>query len=68
MQEETRGVRNGKEANGRVAAPGTVHPGMRRHLCRLIGHKLPRRRRPFFFTERFQRCERCGARVKLRGR
>jgi len=41
---------------------------MRRELlCRLVGHKLPRRRRPFFFTERFQRCERCGERVKVRG-
>ncbi|HEV7133030.1 MAG TPA: DUF1660 family phage protein [Gaiellaceae bacterium] len=42
---------------------------MRRHLlCRLFGHRVPRRRRPFFFTERFQRCERCGARVRVRGR
>jgi hypothetical protein len=40
-----------------------------RHLtCRVLGHKLPRRRRPFFLTERFQRCERCGKRVKLKGR
>jgi hypothetical protein len=36
--------------------------------CRLFGHKLPRRKRPFFLTERFQRCERCGARVLLHGR
>lgn len=68
MREETRDIRTRREPNGRAAATGTVHPGMRRHLCRLVGHKLPRRRRPFFFTERFQRCERCGERVKLRGR
>ena len=36
--------------------------------CRLLGHKLPRRKRPFFLTERFQSCERCGARVRLRDR
>jgi hypothetical protein len=36
--------------------------------CRLLGHRLPRSRRPFFLTERYQRCERCGKRVRLRGR
>ena len=36
--------------------------------CRLFGHRLPRRRRPFFLTERYQRCERCGKRVRLRNR
>jgi NADPH:quinone reductase-like Zn-dependent oxidoreductase len=36
--------------------------------CRLFGHRLPRRRRPFFLTERYQRCERCGKRIRLRGR
>jgi hypothetical protein len=41
---------------------------MRRVLCRIVGHRLPRRRRPFFLTERYQHCERCGARVRLRGR
>jgi hypothetical protein len=41
---------------------------MRRLLCSIMGHKLPRRRRPFFLTERFQRCERCGVRVPLKGR
>src|SRR6476619_5174649 len=43
-------------------------PEMGRVLCRFLGHKLPRRRRPFFLTERFQRCERCGERVALPGR
>jgi hypothetical protein len=64
-----------KHAPGRAGRKtcGTLVPlvsetGMRRHICRFLGHKLPRRRRPFFFTERFQRCERCGMRVKLRGR
>jgi hypothetical protein len=41
---------------------------MRRVICRVLGHKLPRRRRPFFLTERFQRCERCGERVRLKDR
>lgn len=36
--------------------------------CRILGHKLPRSRRPFFLTERYQRCERCGKRVRLSGR
>jgi Prophage protein (DUF1660) len=36
--------------------------------CRIFGHRLPRSRRPFFLTERYQRCERCGKRVRLRGR
>jgi hypothetical protein len=30
--------------------------------CRLLGHKVPKSRW-FFLTERWQRCERCGARV-----
>jgi hypothetical protein len=29
-------------------------------VCAAIGHRLPRRGRPFFLAERFQRCERCG--------
>jgi hypothetical protein len=29
---------------------------------------LPRRKRPFFLTDRFQRCERCGERVPLKDR
>jgi DNA-directed RNA polymerase subunit RPC12/RpoP len=37
-------------------------------LCGVIGHKLPRRKRPFFLIDRFQRCERCGDRVLLKGR
>lgn len=37
-------------------------------LCRVIGHRLPRRKRPFFLTERFQRCERCGERVTAKYR
>jgi len=41
---------------------------MRRVICRALGHKLPRRRRPFFLTERYQRCERCGERVRLEDR
>ena len=36
--------------------------------CRVLGHKLPRRKRPFFLTERFQRCDRCGKRVLLKDR
>ena len=35
-------------------------------LCRIFGHRLSRRRRPFFLTDRFQRCSRCGERVALR--
>ena len=31
--------------------------------CRLFGHRVPKARW-FFLTERFQRCERCGARVQ----
>jgi len=30
--------------------------------CRVFGHKVPKAKR-FFLTERFQRCERCGAHV-----
>jgi hypothetical protein len=41
---------------------------MRELLCKVLGHKLPRRKRPFFLIERYQRCERCGTRVRLRGR
>ena len=37
-------------------------------LCRVVGHRLPRRKRPFFITEHFQRCERCGERVLIRDR
>jgi hypothetical protein len=37
-------------------------------LCRVLGHKLPRRRRPFFLIDPFQRCERCGERVRLKDR
>ncbi|MBI4171360.1 MAG: hypothetical protein HY511_01230 [Actinobacteria bacterium] len=37
-------------------------------LCRVLGHRLPRSKRPFFLTERFQRCERCGARVRAKYR
>ena len=36
--------------------------------CRVFGHRLPRRRRPFFLTERYQRCERCGRRMRLKDR
>ena len=43
-------------------------PGRVKLRCRLLGHRLPRRRRPFFLTERYQRCERCGKRIRLRGR
>jgi hypothetical protein len=50
------------------ACPDSVRAAMRSVLCRFLGHKLPRRRRPFFLTERFQRCERCGERVALRDR
>ena len=42
-----------------------VGPGGVKLRCRVFGHKLPRRRRPFFLTERYQRCERCGRRVRL---
>ena len=35
--------------------------------CRLLGHKVSRSRR-FFFTERTQRCERCGKRVPVKPR
>jgi len=41
---------------------------MKRVLCRVVGHRLPRRKRPFFLTDRYQRCERCGKRVRLRDR
>jgi uncharacterized membrane protein YGL010W len=37
-------------------------------ICRVVGHRLPRRRRPFFLTDLFQRCERCGERVRLKDR
>jgi hypothetical protein len=33
--------------------------------CRLFGHRLPRRGRPFFITGRYL-CERCGERVPVR--
>jgi len=51
-----------------LTVPIVSAPEMGRVLCRFLGHKLPRRRRPFFLTERFQRCERCGERVALPGR
>lgn len=35
--------------------------------CRLFGHKVPKSRW-FFLTERRQRCERCGKRVRGRER
>ncbi|MGH3033226.1 MAG: hypothetical protein ACRDON_01550 [Gaiellaceae bacterium] len=38
-------------------------------MCRVLGHRLPRRKRPFFLLEPpLQRCERCGKRalVKIR--
>ncbi|HJU47146.1 MAG TPA: hypothetical protein VJ689_03370 [Gaiellaceae bacterium] len=35
--------------------------------CKLLGHRISRSRR-FFVTERLQRCERCGKRVRLRDR
>ena len=41
---------------------------MRRMLCNVLGHKLPRRKRPFFLIERYQPCSRCGERVRLKGR
>jgi hypothetical protein len=41
---------------------------VRRVLCNVLGHRLPRRKRPFFLIERYQRCERCGERVRLKGR
>jgi hypothetical protein len=41
---------------------------MKRILCRVVGHRLPRRKRPFFLIERYQRCERCGERVRLKDR
>jgi len=31
----------------------------------MFGHRLPKRKRPFFLTERYQRCERCGKRIRL---
>jgi hypothetical protein len=31
----------------------------------MFGHRVPRRRRPYFLTERFQRCERRGERVLI---
>jgi len=37
-------------------------------LCRVFGHRLPKRRRPFFLTDLFQKCERCGERVRLKDR
>jgi len=37
-------------------------------VCRVFGHRLPRSKRPFFLTERFQRCERCGERVRAKYR
>jgi len=62
-------VQAAKKPRARLAAfPLVSAPRMRRLLCRVLGHKLPRRRRPFFLTERFQHCERCGARVTVRGR
>ena len=41
---------------------------MKRVLCGVLGHRLPRRKRPFFLTDRHQRCERCGKRVRLKDR
>jgi hypothetical protein len=41
---------------------------MKRIRCRVLGHRLPRRKRPFFLIERYQRCERCGERVRLKDR
>jgi hypothetical protein len=41
---------------------------MKRVLCRIAGHKLPRRKRPFFLTDRYQRCDRCGKRIRLKDR
>ena len=36
---------------------------MKRWRCRVFGHKVSKSRR-FFLTERSQRCDRCGERVK----
>jgi hypothetical protein len=36
---------------------------LRLFICDVFGHRVPRRRRPFFFTERYQRCARCGSQV-----
>jgi hypothetical protein len=35
-------------------------------MCDIFGHRLSRRRRPFFLIERYQRCERCEAQVALK--
>ena len=51
---------------GREQAADTVEEPPRHPW--ILGHRLPRRRRPFFLTERYQRCERCGKRVRLRDR
>jgi hypothetical protein len=38
---------------------------MRRHLCKVFGHKVPKGRR-FFLTEHRARCDRCGKRVRVK--
>ena len=38
---------------------------MKHVVCRVLGHRLPRRKRPFFLTDRYQRCERCGKNLEF---
>ena len=38
---------------------------VKRHLCRVFGHRIPEGKR-FFLTQRRARCSRCGKRVRIR--
>jgi len=35
-------------------------------MCDVFGHRVPRRRRPFFLTDRYQRCERCRSQIAIK--
>jgi len=45
--------------------PPIKHLIVMRHLCKVLGHKVPKGRR-FFLTERRARCVRCGKRVRVK--
>jgi hypothetical protein len=58
-----RSGRAGGKASGRVGVPFTPSA----FPVEYLGHRLPRRGKPFFLTENFERRQRCGRRVLIRG-
>ena len=64
------GLELSPEAAPRPGDPMTLArtSSLRLLICDVFGHRLPRRHRPFFLTERYQQCERCNAQVPLKRR